>query len=54
MSDAIPLDQIKKPTFTKLDVKAAVETLDPTRHERTVEYEFSNSRTFKRLPDYTD
>lgn len=43
-----PADEIVKPTFKKIDVAAQVERLDPTRHNPTVEYEFSNGRKFMR------
>jgi len=46
-SQAIPQDQIRRPTFTRIDVKDAVERLEPDRHKREVEYKFSNGRTFR-------
>jgi hypothetical protein len=48
MADATPTDEIKRPVFRTVSVKELVERLDPTRHEPTVEYEFSNNRRFKR------
>ena len=45
-STPIALDKIKKPVFTKIDVKAAVDSLDPTRYNPTVEYQFHNGRKF--------
>ena len=40
----------QRPRTIKYDIKELVESLDPTRHEPTTEYEFSNGRKFKRRP----
>lgn len=52
--EAVPADQIKRPTSVTMCIKDMVERLEPTRHQRTVEYQFSNGRRFRRLPDYQD
>jgi hypothetical protein len=48
MSEPTPVNERRRPVFEVVDVKDLVERLDPTRHEPTVEYEFSNGRRFKR------
>jgi hypothetical protein len=47
MSEATPLNKIRKPRFTSVNVREAVDRLDPQRHEPQVEYQFSNGRKFK-------
>ena len=47
-STPIALDKIVKPVYKKIDVKAAVDALDPTRYDPTVEYLFHNGRKFIR------
>lgn len=42
--------ETRVPRTVQIDVKAMVESLDPTRHEPTVEYEFTRGRVFKRKP----
>lgn len=46
-STAIPQAFIKRPRFTKTNVKEMVERLEPDRHEPDTQYQFSNGRTFK-------
>ena len=46
-SQAIPLNQIRRPTFTRINVKDAVERFEPDRHDPERQYVFSNGRTFK-------
>ena len=45
-----PQDEIKRVVTRNINVKAIVETVDPRRHDPTVEYQFSNGRIFKRKP----
>ena len=54
MAEAIPKDQIIKPTVVTVSILDIVERLEPLRHQPTVEYQFANGRKFKSIVDYTD